>query len=87
MNRSVAWEPDAREALVQLARHDPDQARRIRRRVGQFAATGVGDVKKLRGSADFYRLRVGDWRVIFAFRPPGSITVLTVTNRRDAYRE
>lgn len=83
MSRSVEWEPAARDALLQLARHDPEQARRVRRRVNQFAETDVGDVKKLRGAADLYRLRVGDWRVVFAFRPPGSITVLTVTNRRD----
>ena len=87
MNRAVVWESEAREALLQLARRDAEQARRIRRRVGQFAATDVGDVKKLQGSPDLYRLRAGDWRIIFAFRPPGSITVLTVTNRRDAYRD
>jgi mRNA-degrading endonuclease RelE of RelBE toxin-antitoxin system len=54
--------------------------------VAEFAQHGQGDVKKLSGAGEHWRLRVGEWRVIFVFDPPGSITVLAVSNRRDAYR-
>jgi mRNA-degrading endonuclease RelE of RelBE toxin-antitoxin system len=54
--------------------------------VAAFAQSGQGDVKKLAGTGEHWRLRVGEWRVIFVFDPPGSITVLAVSNRRDAYQ-
>jgi mRNA interferase RelE/StbE len=84
---TVRWDPDARATLRDLARRDPNQARRIRQRMAAFAASTQGDVKKLRGPGDRWRLRVGDWRVIFTFGPPGTITVLTVAPRREAYRD
>ena len=86
MSWSVIWDPRAADALDDLARHDQSMARRIRQRVADFAQSGQGDVRKLEGRADTWRLRVGNWRVIFTFDPPGSITVLAVSNRRDAYR-
>jgi hypothetical protein len=45
------------------------------------AETGQGDVRKLQGPGNRWRLRVGDWRVIFVFAPPGSITVLAAATR------
>jgi mRNA-degrading endonuclease RelE of RelBE toxin-antitoxin system len=82
----LAWEADALATLRTLARRDAATAQRIRQRTAAFAATGRGDVKKLTGSDREWRLRVGDWRVIFVFDPPGTITVLAVLLRRDAFR-
>ncbi|MGW7448719.1 type II toxin-antitoxin system RelE family toxin [Kitasatospora sp. NPDC054795] len=45
------------------------------------------DVKKLAGNDDLYRLRVGDFRVIYQVR--GDVLVILVVhvgNRRDVYR-
>ncbi len=58
---------------------------RIRDAVLRFAETGHGDVKRLRGYDDEWRLRVGEWRVRFT-SPPGEITVLRVLPRGRAYR-
>ena len=45
------------------------------------------DLKKLKGSQDIWRLRVGDWRVILRLdRGQGTLYVLRIRNRRDAYR-
>jgi mRNA interferase RelE/StbE len=47
-----------------------------------------GDIKKLRGAERDYRLRVGDWRVIF--RPDDErrvVVILAVPHRSDAYRD
>jgi mRNA interferase RelE/StbE len=48
-----------------------------------FAATGVGDVKTLKGIAGM-RLRVGDWRVLFTVKAD-TITIHAVGHRRDIY--
>jgi len=53
----------------------------------RFADENVGDVRKLVDQAGVYRLRVGDWRVLFSFEDAGLVVVaLRVLNRRDAYR-
>jgi mRNA interferase RelE/StbE len=61
-------------------------ARRIRDAAALYAEQERGDVVKLAGSGS-YRLRVGDWRVIFDLDNDGLIILaLRVLNRRDAYR-
>jgi mRNA interferase RelE/StbE len=49
----------------------------------EFATTGHGDVKRLKGR-DGVRLRVGDWRVIF-YEDRGAIVVAAAGHRRDIY--
>jgi len=44
-----------------------------------------GDVKKLKGSRNEYRLRVGDYRVLFDLEGR-TATVYAVGNRKDIYR-
>jgi mRNA-degrading endonuclease RelE of RelBE toxin-antitoxin system len=55
--------------------------------VDRLAETGHGDITKLSGRRAQWRLRLGAWRVIFTFAPSGTITVLAVLARRDAYRD
>jgi mRNA-degrading endonuclease RelE of RelBE toxin-antitoxin system len=44
-------------------------------------------VKKLQGiDPPEFRLRVGDYRVLFGEEPTGTIQIRTVKNRREAYR-
>ena len=54
-----------------------------------YAATGVGDVRRLAGvRPPEYRLRVGEYRVRFAQLDSGTsgrVTVLWIGHRRDAY--
>jgi mRNA interferase RelE/StbE len=57
--------------------------RRIDVRLTEFAASGKGDVKRLKGRQGL-RLRVGDWRVIF-YEEAGSIVVVAVGHRREIY--
>jgi mRNA interferase RelE/StbE len=67
----------------QWAKLSPDVRSRIDKRLTEFAATGHGDVKRLKGR-DGMRLRVGDWRVIF-FEDHGTIVVAAVGHRREIY--
>ena len=78
---NVSWKGPAQRDLRGI---DPTHARRILDAVDRFAATGQGDVKRLRGS-DGIRLRVGDYRVRFV-REGETIVVLHVDHRREAYR-
>ena len=44
-------------------------------------------MRKLEGSDGEYRLRVGNWRIIFVLEDGGRAVVVTrVLDRRDAYR-
>lgn len=57
-----------RAALRALTRIPANEAKRIRAKINQYAddpASLVQSVVKLQGR-EGYRLRVGDWRVIFA---------------------
>jgi len=47
----------------------------------------VGDVVKLTGTQDEWRLRVGDWRVRFTHDDAGTIQVIRVLPRGRAYRD
>jgi mRNA interferase RelE/StbE len=43
------------------------------------------DVKRLQGRSD-YRLRVGEWRLIFGWQPPDTLVVTAVSSRQSIYR-
>jgi mRNA interferase RelE/StbE len=74
---------------LRAARHwtiislSPQVRERIRKKLDVFAATGQGDVKKLKGQTGA-RLRVGDWRVIY-YEETGVIVVAAVGHRREIY--
>ena len=51
-----------------------------------FAPVKLFDVKKLKGLEDTFRIRIGDWRMIYEFRRKEStIVVLDVAPRGRAY--
>jgi mRNA-degrading endonuclease RelE of RelBE toxin-antitoxin system len=78
---AIIWERRAANELTALARSNPSMGRRVIRGIERFAASGLGDVKRLTGE-DSLRLRVGDWRVIFSYDADGSsIIILRVLPR------
>jgi len=66
----------------------PDRVRqRIHSALTQLASSGRGDVKRLRGTRgreDLFRLRVGDYRVIFALAST-EIRVIRILHRSEGY--
>ena len=82
---SVRWEREAIEQLLQLTRTDRQLAGRINDAVYEYANDRRGNVRKLQGYTNRWRLRVRGWRVIFELGNDG-ILVLEVSDRRDAYR-
>ena len=76
--QSIAFTP---AAARQWAKLSGDIRRRLDTRLTEFALSGKGDVRRLKGRAGS-RLRVGDWRVIFDERRD-SIIVVAVGHRRE----
>jgi mRNA-degrading endonuclease RelE of RelBE toxin-antitoxin system len=52
--------------------------------VDRFSRGLSSDIRKLEGRSNLWRLRVGDWRVLYEERAVGTV-VVKVRNRRDAY--
>ena len=47
-----------------------------------------GDIKKLKGSSSYYRLRIGDYRVIFDREDSNfAIKVIQIASRGDVYKK
>jgi mRNA-degrading endonuclease RelE of RelBE toxin-antitoxin system len=68
-------------------RLDRPVATRILDALARLADTGQGDVTRLQGIADEWRLRVGDWCVRFRDdHPTRTLEVLRILPRGQAYR-
>jgi mRNA interferase RelE/StbE len=46
-----------------------------------------GDIKPLKGVQNSFRLRVGDWRILFSWENDGTMFVEKIAPRGDAYKE
>jgi mRNA-degrading endonuclease RelE of RelBE toxin-antitoxin system len=78
------WEPSAR---ADLRRIEQPQALMILHALTRFVRGQGGEVKKLTDdTGNRYRLRVGDYRVLFAFEDGDILHIFGVVNRKDAYR-
>ena len=78
--KSIAFTPAGTRQWVKLSEQ---VRRRIDARLTDFAVSGKGDVKRLKGRQGS-RLRVGDWRVIF-YEEDNTIMVVAVGHRREIY--
>jgi mRNA-degrading endonuclease RelE of RelBE toxin-antitoxin system len=77
------WPECARSELRDV---DRESAMRILLALTRYGELGEGDIKSLSGEWDgYFRLRVGDFRVIF-HAVPDTITVVRVRHRSDVYR-
>lgn len=85
MKRNIHWTQAAVEQFFDLFEQDRRMRKRILDAMRGFGADGRGDIKKLVGREDEWRLRVGDWRICFSL-DSRTTTVVPIDNRRDAYR-
>jgi mRNA interferase RelE/StbE len=78
------WSPPA---LRDLRRLDRTVAARVLEALRILAEEQRGDIRRLQGREERWRLRVGDWRVIFTYDSDAhAIVILSVKPRGDAYR-
>jgi mRNA interferase RelE/StbE len=73
------------EANAELRELSEDVRREIGYRLHLLQQEFSGDVKKLKGSKNEYRLRVGNYRVLFELVGK-RIVVYTLGQRKDIYR-
>jgi mRNA interferase RelE/StbE len=77
----IYYQSQARGALDRLS---PDVARRILKKIDALRHNLAGNVKRLKAYVPDYRLRVGDWRVLFEVKG-NTIVVHDVKHRSEAY--
>ena len=83
MNRRIGWSKRAAKEFDRLDRH---LQRRITAALDRLASDQGGDVRKLEDLAEeIWRLRVGDWRILFRHGQDQSLLVLRVRPRGSAY--
>ena len=74
-----------RKAEKDLRAIPETDGQRITKAVLALRSGLTGDVKRLTNFTPEYRLRVGDWRVLFDVEAD-QITIYRILHRRDAYR-
>ncbi|MEW6217169.1 MAG: type II toxin-antitoxin system RelE/ParE family toxin [Candidatus Bipolaricaulota bacterium] len=81
----IRWKSSAYQDLRRL---DPSQVPRIVRSIESLQENPFPrGSRKLLGTEDHRRLRVGDLRVIYKVeQEPGAVVVIHVRHRREAYR-
>ena len=84
MRYKVYWTQSAVDDLDEVYGAKLRDARRVVLAVRLFGRNGAGDIKKLSGPRNEWRLRSGDWRVIMVLEE-ANVWVQHVDNRRDAY--
>jgi len=78
----------SKAALKFLQKLDKGQARKIFEKIQALKSDSESlDIKKLKSPKQIYRLRVGDFRVIYSvLNEKVEIYVITVGHRRDVYK-
>ena len=82
MDYEIEFRP---KALKDLDSMQPDIRQRVIEKVERMRHDLEGDVKRLTNFVPEYRLRVGDYRVLFAVEGD-RVVVYRVRNRREVYR-
>jgi mRNA-degrading endonuclease RelE of RelBE toxin-antitoxin system len=74
------------EQVVDFVRRLPPEPRRRLRLALRDLARGRGDIKRLEGPLDGYcRLRVGGYRIVFAYRDRGTVQCIFAEQRSIVY--
>jgi mRNA interferase RelE/StbE len=80
---NIQWKEEAVKDLQKLER---DLGSRIYKKINSLKENfDSADIKRLQGS-DLFRLRVGDYRVIFEINKE-LITILKIGNRKNIYKK
>ena len=70
--------------MREMGKLAPAVERRVTSKIARLANGLSGDVKRLRHFTPRYRLRVGDWRILFDIEGD-SVVIHHVSHRSEAY--
>ena len=73
----------SRVAVKAIAEMDRKTKLRIKAAVEGIPS---GDIKPLRGSNALYRLRVGNWRIVFSYPKPDVVLIEKIAPRGGVYK-
>jgi mRNA interferase RelE/StbE len=59
---------------------------RVRIKEGMKNNIPKGDIKRLRGHNELYRLRVGDWRIVFSYPDKETALIEKISPRGEVYK-
>ncbi len=85
MNYTILLKRSAEKELANLSKNIHDRI--VKRLQSLIENPNPKNVKKLRGSKDAYRLRVGNYRVLYTIRKDNAIiNVYSIAHRKEVYK-
>jgi len=72
-----------KQAVKSLERLDASTKQRIKHGI---MGIPKGDIKKLQGHTEIYRLRVGDWRIVFSYPDDNTVLIEKISPRGEVYK-
>lgn len=72
-----------KQAVKTLERMDAATKQRVRQAI---AGIPKGNIKKLQGHTKLYRLRVGDWRIVFSYPDSDAVLIEKISPRGEVYK-
>ena len=81
MNYEVAY---TRQSEAELLAFPPKIQRQLATKIARLRHGFAGDIKKLQSADNVYRLRSGDFRILFEVER-ATIVIRTIRNRKAAY--
>ena len=73
----------SKQAVKDISRLDSITKVRIKKGIEGIPK---GDIKKLRGHNELYRLRVGFWRILFTYPNNKTVLIEEISPRGEAYK-
>jgi mRNA interferase RelE/StbE len=73
----------SRQAVKFIKRIDKSNKERIRKGIHEIPK---GDIKPYKGSPGSYRLRIGDWRIIFSYQENNVVLIEKIDLRGQVYK-
>ena len=83
----MQYEVELKPRAIKDLRHIPkNDATNILDAMARLCDNLTGDVKRLTNFTPEYRLRVGDYRILFEIEKTSCVVVYRIRHRREAYR-
>jgi mRNA interferase RelE/StbE len=73
-----------KQSEAELLAFPPQIQRQIKAKIARLQGGFVGDIKKLNASDNIYRLRSGDFRILFEIEG-ANLVIRTIRDRKEAY--
>ena len=73
-----------KQATKAISGMDKPTKQRIKQAISEIPN---GDIKRLQGYTELFRLRVGDWRIVFSYYDAETVLIEKIAPRGGVYKE